>query len=131
MRKLVASLGFIAAVFAGGMVPSQAAVVTNLGVVNGDASFTLSPLDAPGTLGACVDDYTFTLTNNFPFYVTAAGVTNAFTSASQHVTGLSIALFSGSPIGSAIAGPLSATDVTASLQLAQLPTIGLGPGSYY
>lgn len=129
MRKLIASLALAAAVFAGSLAPSQAALVTNLGTVSGDASFSLAPLDPANTLGAFVDDYQFTL-QTYSFLSTS-GVTNAFIGGSQFVTGLYMSLYSGAaPGGSVLQGPIAAISV-GSLQVAGLPQYLLAPGTYY
>ena len=135
MRKFVVSTALAAALLATGALPSQAAVfVLGAGVyTTANTPATASFFNPLGNLGAVHDDYTFTTA--VTSFLTNSSVTNTFSVAGQQISGLTLDLFSGTPVGSHI---LLET-VTASFfpaassgsQFGALPGITITPGSYF
>jgi hypothetical protein len=135
MRKFVVSTAVAAAILATGAVPSQAAVfVLGAGAYTTlNTPTTASFVNPLGNLGAIQDDFTFTTA--LSSFLTNSSITNTFSVAGQQITGLTLDLFSGTPVGS----HLLLETVTASFfpgaatgsQFGALPGITIAPGSYY
>lgn len=130
MRRFVVSAVLAAAVLAGGAVPSRASIVAawgefNLG--NTPATEGLGGLSL-SELGTFVHDYTFSTAVSS--YITTSSVTNSFTVPGQEITGLSITLFSGAPVGSALE-TATASLVFPGFQAGGLLPYLINPGTYY